>query len=147
VDALRDPRAFPSIGQARIVTEIAMEPQAFEEFLAASDQVRGALQRAAQAVPAMGHSAIVDMAALVLLLPLVRLVLMDIGLPWLATLRKYSDVQRCRVEDGIDAHAESHGLDPDAVEAESRQLLKELEQTTGADARGQWDRLTELLKQ
>jgi hypothetical protein len=123
-----------------------MQPQAFEAFLSDNDEVRGAMQRAAQAAPAKGYSTVVDMAALVLLFPLVRFVLMEIGLPWLATLRKYSDVQRRRVEDWIDAHAESHGLDPDAVEAESRQLLKELEQTTGADARGQWERLGGLLK-
>ena len=66
------------------------------------------------------------MAALVLLFPLVRFVLIEIGLPWLVTLKKYTEVQRHRVEDWIDTRAESHGLDPDAVEAASQELVKEL---------------------
>lgn len=124
-----------------------MQPQAFEEFLSDNDQVRGALQRTARSTPAKDFSTAIDMAALVLLFPLVRFVLIDIGLPWLAALKRYSEVQRRRVDDWIDKRAESHGLDPDEVEAASQQLMKELEQSTGADARSQWERLAELLKQ
>jgi len=124
-----------------------MQPQAFQEFLTDHDQVRDALQRASQAAPAKGLGVATDMVALVLLFPLVRFLLMEIGLPWLATLKQYSEVERRRVEDWIDRHAESHGLDPDQVEAASRQLMEELEQTTGAGARQQWEQLRELLKE
>ncbi len=124
-----------------------MQPQEFNEFLTDNDEVRGTLQRASQAAPAKGFGAVIDMATLVLLFPLVRFVLIEIGLPWLATLKRYTEVQRRRMDDWIDKRAESHGLDPDDVEAASRQLMKELEQTTDTGARGQWERLTELLKQ
>jgi len=123
-----------------------MQAQAFETFLAEHDQVRAGLERAARAAPAKDYGTVIDVAALVLLFPLVRFLLIDIGLPWLAALKRYSEVQRRRVEDWIDAEALSHGLDPDALEAASRALMQELEQTTGADARGQWQRLAERLK-
>jgi len=109
--------------------------------------VRDALQRASGAAPAKGYGAATDMAALVLLFPLVRFVLTEIGLPWLATLRKYSEVQRRRVEDWIDRNAEAHGLNPDEIEATSRQLMEELERTTEINARRQWEQLTKLLKE
>jgi hypothetical protein len=51
------------------------------------------------------------------------------------------------VEDWIDRHAASHGLDPDQLEAASRQLMEELERATEAGTCGQWERLRELLKE
>ena len=124
-----------------------MQSQAFEAFLSEHSEVLATLQRAAQAAPAKDFSTAIDMATLVLLFPLVRFLLMDIGLPWLVTLKRYSEVQRRRVEDWIDQHARSHGLDPDAIEAASRELMQELEQTKGADARTQWELLADRLKQ
>jgi hypothetical protein len=124
-----------------------MQPHAFETFLADHDQVRAGLARAARAAPAKDYSTGLELAALVLFLPLVQFLLLDIGLPWLVTLKRYSEVQRRRVEAWIDAQAIGQGLDPDAVEAASRALMQELEQTHDASARAQWERLAELLKQ
>jgi hypothetical protein len=123
-----------------------MQAQDFEAFLTEHEALRGTLQRAARAAPAKGFGVAIDMAALVLLFPLVRYLLMEIGLPCLTTLKRYSELQRCRVEDWIDQQAQSHGLDPDAVEAASRQLMEDLERTQAIDTRAQWERLTELLK-
>ena len=123
-----------------------MQAQVFQEFLSDHQQVRDALQRASEAAPAKSFGLVTDMAALVLLFPVVRFIVIDIGLPWLTTLKKYSEVERRRVEAWIDRHAQDHGLDPDELEAASRKLMQELEQTNGVDARGQWQRLQELLK-
>jgi hypothetical protein len=123
-----------------------MQAQVFQEFLSDHQQVRDALQRASEAAPAKSFGLVTDMAALVLLFPVVRFIVIDIGLPWLTTLKKYSEVERRRVEAWIDRHAQDHGLDPDELEVTSRKLMQELEQTNGVDARGQWQRLQELLK-
>jgi len=106
-----------------------MQAQDFEAFLTEHEALRGTLQRAARAAPAKGFGVAIDMASLVLLFPLVRYLLMEIGLPCLTPLKRYSELQRCRVEDWIDQQAQSHGLDPDAVEAASRQLMEDLERT------------------
>ena len=47
------------------------------------------------------------MATLVLLFPLVRYILMEIGLRWLTTAKKYSELQRRRVEDWVDRKADA----------------------------------------
>ena len=114
-----------------------MQSREFQEFLSGHDSVRNALQRASEAAPAKGFGPVTEMATLVLLFPLVRFILMEIGLPWL---------QRRRVEDWLDRKAADHGLDPDQVEAASRELVAELERTTGADARSQWEQLEKLLQ-
>ncbi len=123
-----------------------MQSREFQEFLSGHDSVRNALQRASEAAPAKGFGPVTEMATLVLLFPLVRFILMEIGLPWLTTAKKYSELQRRRVEDWVDRKATTHGLDPDQVEAASRELVAELERTTGADARSQWEQLEKLLQ-
>ncbi len=123
-----------------------MQADEFQTFVTEHEEIQTALRRAVAAVPAKGFGVAGDLAALVLLFPVVRFILMEIGLPWLVTLKKYSEVERRRVEDWIDRHAQAQGLDPDVVEAASQALMKELEQTTGARARKQWERLLELLK-
>jgi hypothetical protein len=124
-----------------------MEPQAFSAFLADHDAVRAALQRSSQALPARGFGLATDAATLVLLFPLVRFVVVEIGLPWLVTLKRYSELQRRRVEDWIDGQTRAQGLDPDQLEAASRQLMQELERTTDTEAHAQWQQLQDLLKQ
>jgi len=55
------------------------------------------------------------------------------------------ELQRRRVEGWIDRQAESHGLDPDAVDAAGRQFMEGLERTQAVDACAQWEQLAELL--
>ncbi len=109
--------------------------------------IQQSLQRAMGATRSQSYAiGIPEAVGLVVLYPLVRYLLVNIGLPWLATLKRYSEVQRQRVEAWIDEHADEHGMDPDAVEAASKKLLEELEQTTDMGAKQQWERLMELLK-
>jgi len=123
-----------------------MDIPAFQAFVTDNPAIDEALHQAAQAVPAKGFTLVTEAAALALLFPVASFILKEIGLPWLATLKKYSDVERRRVEDWIDRHAESHGLNPDEVEAASKALMKALERTTETKAQKQWERLTQLLK-
>lgn len=122
-----------------------MQSEAFQAFLAEHQAVRDTLQRASQTVPAKGFTTATEIATLVLLFPLVRYLLMEIGLPWLTTLKHYSEVQRQRVEEWIDHHAASHGLNPDEVDIASRQLMADLEQTTEVNSQKQWEHLKDLM--
>lgn len=123
-----------------------MQAEEFQTFLFDHEVVRDALYQALATRPARGFGTVTDVAALVLLFPLIRFMLMEIGLPWLTTLKRYSELQRRQVEDWIDRQAESKGLNPEALEAASRKLIQELERTSEARARKQWERLRELLR-
>ena len=124
-----------------------MQAEEFQTFLSDHEVVRDALYQALATRPARGFDLAVEAAGLVLLFPLIRFMLMEIGLPWLTTLKRYSELQRRQVEDWIDRQAESKGVDPEALEAASRKLIQELERTSEARARKQWERLRELLRQ
>jgi len=123
-----------------------MDAQEFQDYAAANPAIRQVLEHAASTIPARSFGLPTEMAGVVLLFPVVRFILTDIGLPWLATLRKYSEVQRRRVEDWIDRHAAEHGLNPDEVETAGKAFIEDLEQTTDGKARHQWEHLAELLK-
>jgi hypothetical protein len=122
-------------------------PDEFQAFAEANPAVGTALQSALPATPSRSYTGITEAAALVLLFPLARFLLTEIGLPWLTTLERYSEVQRQRVERWIDSEAQGHGLDPDRIEEASKRLMDELEKSQDVGTRRQWERLTELLKQ
>ena len=124
-----------------------MTPDEFQAFAEANPAVRAALQGAISATPTRSYTGLTEAAALVLLFPLARFLLTEIGLPWLTALKRYSEVQRQRVVRWIDSEARGHGLDPDQIEEASKRLMDELETSQDIGARRQWERLTELLKQ
>lgn len=124
-----------------------MTPDEFQTFADANPAVNAALQSAISATPTRSYTGLTEATALVLFFPLARFLLTEIGLPWLTTLKRYSEVQRQQVESWIDGEALGQDLDPDQVEAASRQLMEELEASQDIGARQQWERLTELLKQ
>jgi hypothetical protein len=124
-----------------------MQTQALYEYLKQNSSVRTTLQRALQAAPGRHYAPdVIDIAALVALFPLVRYILIQIGLPWLSTLKRYSEAHRQRVDEWIDQQAISHDQDPDQIEAASRELMRELEQTNDVSAQKQWEKLKELLQ-
>ena len=123
-----------------------MTPDEFQAFAEANPAVRAALQGALPATPSRSYTGLTEAAALVLLFPLARFLLTEIGLPWLTTLKRYSEVQRQRVERWIDNEAQGHGLDPDRVEEASKRLMEELEKSQDIGARQQWERLAEQIK-
>lgn len=97
-----------------------MTPDEFQTFIEANSAVRAALQDAISATPTRSYTGLIEATALVLLFPLTRFLLTEIGLPWLTTLKRYSELQRQRVESWIDNEAQSHGLNPDQVEVASK---------------------------
>ncbi len=124
-----------------------MTPDEFKAFAEVNPAVNAALQSAISTTPTRSYTGLTEATALVLLFPLARFLLTEIGLPWLTTLKRYSEVERQRVESWIDNQALGQGLNPDQVEAASKQLMEELEKSQDIGARQQWERLAELLKQ
>jgi len=120
-----------------------MNAQEFAATVAADPHLSGPIERAARP----GQFRMVgETAAVVLMFPIVKYVLVEIGLPWLYELKRYSELQRQKLHTWIDEQARRQGIDPEAAEAASDALCTSLEQTTDAAARSAWEQLARLLK-
>lgn len=75
---------------------MSMQAEEFQTFLSDHEVVRDALHQALATRPARGFGTVTDVAALVLLFPLIRFMLMEIGLPWLTTLKRYSELSAAK---------------------------------------------------
>lgn len=105
------------------------------------------IHTAAAAASPQQFGVITEAAVVALMFPVARFVVMQVGLPWLYELGRYSELQRRRVHQWIDARYREEGIDPDQAEAASEKLMDELEATTDASVRGAWEHLRELLKE
>ncbi len=133
-----------------------MRFEEFESFVKDEPGLEGALQRAAEAGKRAGEgtgdsyglvlSTAVGFGALVLLFPIVKRVLYRIGLPWLVTAERYSELWRGEAERWLDDEYVKRGLDPAVSRAASEALLKEIESTTVAESREAWERLMGILQ-
>ena len=123
-----------------------MTPEEFQHIVMQDAALAQPLQRAAAAMQP-GRMVVTEVAAVALVFPVARFVLMHIGLPWLHEATRYSELWRTQFHDWIDRQYREHGLDPDRAEAAGERLREELENTTEAKARGAWERLVALVKQ
>jgi hypothetical protein len=124
-----------------------MDRNEFAAAIAADPNLKGPIERAGQATrPGTQFTLVADAALVLLMFPVVRYIVVHIGLPWLYELKRYSELQRRKVHQWIDERSRAEGIDPDAAEAASEALCRELEQTTGDSARASWERLAELMK-
>jgi hypothetical protein len=115
--------------------------------IAADPNLSEPIARAGQAArPGTQFTVVAEAAVVALMFPIVKYIVVQIGLPWLYELKRYSELQRQTVHQWIDERSRAEGLDPDAAEAASEALCRELEQTTSASARASWQRLADLLK-
>lgn len=104
------------------------------------------LRRVAGAIPGHQFSLLVDSAMLVALFPVVRFVLIRIGLPWLHTASRWSELKRLKVEQWLDEQYQTQGFDLQAAEVASNALCSELERITDAGAKASWQQLQLVLK-
>lgn len=88
-----------------------------------------------------------ELAAIAILFPVATFIVKEIGLPWLYEAKRYSELWRLKVHKWIDEQYRKHGLDPDAAEAASNALRRELEAITETKARKSWERFASLLRQ
>jgi hypothetical protein len=123
-----------------------MTIEAFEHIIAADAHLSGPLERAARGARRQ-FSLVTEAAVIVLLFPVARYVLTQVGLPWLHEAQRFSELHRQRFGQWIDETYRQYGFDPDEAESAGNALCEELEQTTDQSARAAWERLTDLLKQ
>jgi hypothetical protein len=87
-----------------------------------------------------------EIAAIVVLFPVVVFIIKRIGLPWLYEVARYSEIWRREFHDWVDAQARKHGIEPDELEKTGEALRKKLEDVTDKDAREAWERFAEVVK-
>lgn len=78
--------------------------------------------------------------------PIVKRIVYRIGLPWVKTAERYSELWRHEVERWLDEEDERRGFDPAVSKAASEALLSELEETTEKDSREAWERLMAIMR-
>ncbi len=127
-----------------------MTREEFPRVVAAEPLVRGVVERAGRAGRKRSitreFGLVTETAAVALMFPIVQYVLVNIGLPWLSELKRYSELQRQKVHAWIDECFLEEGLEPDAAEAASNAFCRELEETTAADARAAWEHMAKLMR-
>jgi len=82
---------------------------------------------------------------LAVMYPVVRYVLVAIGLPWLHEATRYSELWRLRTDRWLDNQYRLMDLDPQDAARASKLLRQELEATTDLGARQAWERVREYL--
>jgi|GEM_PF-6321220 hypothetical protein len=118
----------------------------FKQFIQRNPYVRQILQISAQNLPSKNYNILSETGLIVLLFPIVRFIIVQIGLPWANLQHRYSEAQRQQLEDWLDDYAEQHDLDPDNIETASTVLMQNLEKTHEIEAQAQWEQLLELLQ-
>ena len=123
-----------------------MISEEFAQFVQDDAHLAVSLRRVAAAVPSRQFSHVTDVAVLVALFPVARFVLVRIGLPWLHTASRWSELKRLETERWLDERYEERGFDVEASEAATKALCSELERASGADVRASWELLRDILK-
>ncbi len=124
-----------------------MNRDQFQQAVAADPDLAGPIERAAAASTPTQFGTLTDLAALTLMYPIVRYMVVHIGLPWLHEAKRYSELWRQKLHRWIDQEHQKEGFDPDQAEAASEALRQELEELTGLSARASWERLAAQLNQ
>ena len=127
-----------------------MTPEEFEQLISQDPALATPIRNAAKAIPARTRDAFgmpTELAAIVILFPVVEYIVKKIGLPWLIGLKRYSDLWLKKFLKWVDEQHRKEGFDPDAAEAFGEKFRRELEAVTDADAQKSWERFAELLRQ
>jgi hypothetical protein len=126
--------------------QTALNYKEFATVVAADPNLSGPLDRAGRSGLPRQYSIVNDAAAITLMFPIARYIVIHIGLPWAYELKRYSELQRRKIHAWIDEQSRAEGVDPSAAEAASEALCQELEQITGASVRASWEHLAEVMK-
>jgi len=126
----------------------------FQEIVTEEPALKHMLQRTATGVMRQQGDAgsfglgvpVTEIGALVLFFPIVRSVVFRVGLPWLRSVERYSELWRMEFDRWVDEQYEQRGIDPLAARSASEALLSELNKSADADCRRAWERLLSLLR-
>ena len=121
-----------------------MTREEFERVVLADPHLAEPIRASASGNAAKQFGLMTEAAIIALMFPVVKFLLTRIGLPWLSELGRYSELQRGRVHEWIDAKYREEAFDPQQAEAASDALIEQLESTTDRSARSAWERLVHL---
>ena len=127
-----------------------MTPEQFKELISQDPALATPIHNAAKAIPSSSRGTFgtpTELAAIVILFPVVEYVVTKIGLPWLIGLKRYSDLWLKKFLKWVDEQHRKEGFDPDVVEAFGEKFRRELESITDTGAQKSWERLAVLLRQ
>ncbi len=124
----------------------------FKGFVEGEPRLAESLERAAAAAQAPAQTNSFDFfstmaltSVLIVFFPIVNRIVRRIGLPWLSSLERYSELWRMEFDRWVGKQYKKRGFDPVAARAASEALAEELQKTTDAEARGSWERLVAVL--
>jgi len=121
-----------------------MTREEFQRVVSADPQLAEPINAAAASGRAQQFSVLTEAAVIALMFPVARYLFTSFALPWLQEARRYSELQRRKVHEWIDARYRDEGFDPEQAEAASDALIERLESTTDRSARSAWERLAGL---
>jgi hypothetical protein len=124
-----------------------MDWKEFEQLVLNDEALQKPLRRAAEEmqIKARGDGALLELAAIAALFPMVSFIIKHIGLPWLHEATRYSELWRHQFGRWIDEQYRRRGVNPAKVEAAGERLRKELE-LLEIEERKSWEKLTERIK-
>ncbi|MCA9214593.1 MAG: hypothetical protein KDB27_16085 [Planctomycetales bacterium] len=121
-----------------------MTPEEFQRVVLADPQLAEPIQAAAESGRSKQFGVLTEAAVIALMFPVAKHVLTSFALPWMQEAKRYSELQRQKVHEWINARYRYEGFDPEQAEAASDALLERLESTTDQSARTTWERLADL---
>ncbi len=77
--------------------ETAMDRTEFAATIDADPNLKGPIERAGQAARPGKYTLVAEAAVVALMFPIVWYIIVQIGLPWLYELKRYSELQRQKV--------------------------------------------------
>ena len=124
-----------------------MTREEFEKLISEDPALATPIHNAVAAIPRSREAfgTVTELAAIVILFPVVKYIVTDIGLPWLYEAKRYTELWRLKFHRWIDEQHQKHDLDPDAAEAACNALRRELEAIKETKARKSWERFASLL--
>lgn len=123
-----------------------MTEAAFYNFIEREPLVREAIRRALAQPSRESFSLVTDVALMALVYPVISAIIHRIGLPWLDTARRYSELWRNRVDGKLDDEYRRRGIDPVQARRVADAIRQEWESTANLQARAVWERLAALIK-
>jgi hypothetical protein len=126
-----------------------MTPSEFEQYVNANPALRASLQSvAADLKPRVRgvFTSPMEIAGLALLFPLVSFIIKKIGLPWLISASKFSELWRLKFDNWVDEQVRKHGATPEQLTAAGEKIRTDLESLSNGDVKQVWEALAERLK-
>lgn len=123
-----------------------MTPSAFGEFLREHPRLGEQLRAIAAPAPRRGRLGFIsDAVTLLFLLPLLRIILTEFGLPWRMERGAFDQEHWRRLQHWVEIDYVVHGIPSARALVVAGTIMRELERLEAPEMRGEWERLAEAM--